>query len=87
MVCPNYLHRQFISQTRVGHLGLTAADIMRTTPKFWALQLDPILSMDGGAATLIIIHLNLCTGTFARRAIGRPDLQHTLNLLLNFELM
>ncbi|KJA24756.1 hypothetical protein HYPSUDRAFT_1074286 [Hypholoma sublateritium FD-334 SS-4] len=66
---------------------LTADDIMHTTPAYWALQLDPILTMDGAAATLMTIHLNLCTGTLARRAVGRPDLQFVLDKLLNFEII
>ena len=60
---------------------------MNTTPKFWELQLDPILPMDGAVASLISLHLNLCAGTLARRAVGRPDLQYLLNKLLNFEIM
>ncbi|KAF9478470.1 hypothetical protein BDN70DRAFT_808726 [Pholiota conissans] len=65
---------------------LTADDIVNTTPKFWELQMDPILPMDGAAASLLSLHLNLCAGTIARYAAVRPDMTSTLNRLLNFEL-
>ncbi|KAF9478467.1 acyl-CoA dehydrogenase NM domain-like protein [Pholiota conissans] len=65
---------------------LTADDIVNTTPKFWELQRDPIIPMDGAAGTLLSIHLNLCIGTFARYAVSRPDMTSALNRLLNFEL-
>lgn len=64
---------------------LTAEDIVKTTPRYWQLQMDPILPMDGAATSLLIIHLNLCIGTLAKYAAGRPDLRGILKNLLNFE--
>ncbi|KAF8962441.1 acyl-CoA dehydrogenase NM domain-like protein [Flammula alnicola] len=65
---------------------LTAEDILNGTPKFWELQSDPILPMDGAAASLLSLHYNLCAGTFARYATGRPDVAATLQRLLKFQL-
>lgn len=49
--------------------------------------MDPILPMDGAAASLLSLHLNLCAGTLARYAPVRPDITGTLKRLLNFELL
>ena len=43
--------------------------------------------MDAAAATLLIIHYNLCCGTIAKFATERPDVSQLLDKLLKFEAM
>lgn len=66
---------------------LTVDDILNTTQKFWEFNADPILLMDGATASLLVLHINLCSGTLVNRTVGRPDIQHTLKKLLNFEML
>ncbi|KAJ7634349.1 acyl-CoA dehydrogenase/oxidase [Roridomyces roridus] len=63
--------------------SLTADDILTVSPKYWEHLRDPIHVMDGAAATLLTIHLNLCIGTIAMFPEGKEDL---LERLLAFEL-
>ncbi|KAJ3493149.1 hypothetical protein NLJ89_g11084 [Agrocybe chaxingu] len=67
--------------------GITAKDLLKFSPKFWQLHTDPISTMDGAAATLCTIQLNLCAGTLARVSIQHPspEVIDTLNKVLTFE--
>ncbi|KAJ7611296.1 acyl-CoA dehydrogenase NM domain-like protein [Roridomyces roridus] len=63
--------------------ALSAQDILTVSPKYWEYLRDPIHVMDGAAATLLTIHLNLCIGTIAMFPEGKEQL---LKRLLAFEL-
>ncbi|TFY70717.1 hypothetical protein EVG20_g2294 [Dentipellis fragilis] len=65
--------------------NLTADDILNVTPRYWEFHTDPILSQDISVGTLLTIHYNLCSGTIALFASGRPDLERTLQQLLSYE--
>jgi acyl-CoA oxidase len=64
---------------------LTPEDVLFLTPKFWQTHLDPIITMDGAATTLMSIQLNLAAGTLAPFALERPELLPLLEKILNFE--
>ncbi|TFY83070.1 hypothetical protein EWM64_g940 [Hericium alpestre] len=65
--------------------NLTAEDIINVSPRYWEFHTDPILSQDISVATLLTIHYNLCSGTIAMFAAGRPELRRVLQQLLSFE--
>lgn len=52
--------------------------------KYWQFHTDPILVMDGAVGTLLTIHCNLCIGTLAMFAKGRPDIQEIIDDLLSY---
>ncbi|TFK56913.1 acyl-CoA dehydrogenase NM domain-like protein [Heliocybe sulcata] len=64
--------------------NLTAEDILTLSNKYWAFHSDPVLVLDGSVGTLLTIHYNLCCGTLAMFAIGRPDLRRLLDDLLSY---
>ncbi len=66
-------------------VDLSAEDVLTLSPKYWKFHTDPALCMDGGAATLLTIHFNLCIGTLAMHYRKRPDLKPILQQLLSFE--
>ncbi|GJC91050.1 putative peroxisomal acyl-coenzyme A oxidase 1.2 [Colletotrichum liriopes] len=66
-------------------LGLTTRDILRLSPKFWDFHFDMISARDMTAFIVATIHLNLCIGTVASYAEGRPDLQNILDDLHSFK--
>lgn len=53
--------------------------------KFWSFHTDPIWAMDGAAATLGTIQINLCGGTIAKYVNQQPYLEATLQGILRFE--
>lgn len=55
--------------------ALTVEDVLKLSPKFWQLHIDPITCLDGAATTLLTIHYNLCLGTLAPYAKTRRDLR------------
>lgn len=65
--------------------GLTANDITHLSAKFWQLHTDPICGIDGAAAILTMIQLNLCAGTIAPHATRNLAAAETLERILSFE--
>ena len=63
---------------------MTIEDVLSLTPKFWQLHNDPIVLLDGGAITLLVIQYNLCAGTIARYIGRRPELIPLVEDLLNY---
>ncbi|KGO62870.1 Acyl-CoA dehydrogenase/oxidase [Penicillium expansum] len=66
--------------------GLTLKDVLYITPKFWKLHREPLLTLDGGAFTLLSIQCNLFVGTLAPFALKRPELQPILQSALDFDI-
>jgi hypothetical protein len=66
--------------------GLTRADVLTLSPKFWLLHTDPIWSVDGAAGTLCTLQLNCCAGTLCMFASGRSDLDSVIQQVLDFEI-
>ncbi|TLD38016.1 acyl-CoA dehydrogenase NM domain-like protein [Venturia nashicola] len=64
--------------------GMTIQDIVSLSPKFWNFNLDPSITRDIAAFTILTIHWNLCMGTIAAHASKRPDLQEILRELEQF---
>ncbi|KAJ7573747.1 acyl-CoA dehydrogenase NM domain-like protein [Mycena floridula] len=62
---------------------LSADDVLHVSSKYWEFQTDPVTLMDGGTATLLAIHYNLCIGTIAMFSTGK---EHILEQLLSFKL-
>ncbi|TQV95615.1 hypothetical protein V2A60_000799 [Cordyceps javanica] len=67
------------------HIGMTVQDIVTLSPKFWDYHRNFIGTADSAVVTILTIHWNLCIGTIASYAAGRPDLEPVLNELQNFE--
>ncbi|TFK50231.1 acyl-CoA dehydrogenase NM domain-like protein [Heliocybe sulcata] len=65
---------------------LTAEDVLTLSSKYWEFHSDPVLMMDGSVATLLTIHYNLCCGTLAMFASGRPEIRGLLEDLLSYRL-
>ncbi|EKM60026.1 uncharacterized protein PHACADRAFT_115441 [Phanerochaete carnosa HHB-10118-sp] len=59
-------------------------DVLTLSPKFWQLHQDPLATLDGGAATLVTIQVNLTAGTIARHAVHRPELVPLVDDLLSY---
>lgn len=65
--------------------GLTADDVLHMTPKFWELHTDNLVTLDGGAFTLLTIQYNLAGGTLAPFAEKRPELRPLMNRIMKFD--
>ncbi|CAI7626727.1 unnamed protein product [Penicillium glandicola] len=65
--------------------GLTLKDVLYVIPKFWKLHREPLISLNGGAFTLLSIQCNLFVGTLAPFALKRPELQPILQSALDFD--
>jgi alkylation response protein AidB-like acyl-CoA dehydrogenase len=61
---------------------LTTEDVLKMTPKFWSMHLDPNIALDYGLFTIIAAQINLTVGTLSRYANSRPDLVPLVNALL-----
>ncbi|KAJ5796931.1 uncharacterized protein N7518_005471 [Penicillium psychrosexuale] len=66
--------------------GLTLKDVLYLTPKFWKLHREPLITLDGGAFTLLSIQCNLFVGTLAPFALERPELHRILQSALDFDI-
>nr|GAT53699.1 predicted protein [Mycena chlorophos] len=66
--------------------NFTTEDIRTLSPKFWAMHTDPIWAIDGSAAVLCTLQLNLVAGTLAMFSRKRPDVQAVLDRMLTFEI-
>ncbi|EIN13055.1 hypothetical protein PUNSTDRAFT_131278 [Punctularia strigosozonata HHB-11173 SS5] len=77
----SYLRAAAIAQ----HHDLDIQDILTSSPKFWPLHKDPILSIDPAAAILLTIQYNLCLGTLSRYVPSRSDLRPMAESLLKYE--
>lgn len=60
-------------------------DILTLSPKFWELHIDPIMCIDGAAATLLTLQYNCCAGTLANFIKTQPDVSDVLKKVLNFD--
>ena len=68
--------------------GISLHDILHLTQKFLDIHVDPIVSLDGGASTLLTIQYNLAAGTLARFATTtRPELVSLVEDLLQWNVM
>ena len=74
----------FVADRLFSLAGLTIDDVLTLSPKFWEIHQDPIAIVDGGAATLVTIQVNLTSGTIARQAVHRPELVPLVDDLLNY---
>ena len=70
--------------TRMLVIDLKPHDISTGSRKFWDLWVDPIITIDGAASTLLLIQTNLAAGTLAPFAEKRPELQILLDDILSF---
>ncbi|KAJ5951126.1 uncharacterized protein N7479_009539 [Penicillium vulpinum] len=66
--------------------GMTAADILQCTPRFWEFYLDLIGAFDCATYTLVTIQMNLAAGTLAPFAEKQPQYRKLLDQILNFEI-
>ncbi|KAF4770683.1 hypothetical protein HAV15_013028 [Penicillium sp. str.  len=66
--------------------GMTTADILRCTPRFWEFHLDPIGAADVATFTLMTIQINLAAGTLAPFAENQLQYRKLLDQMLKFEI-
>ncbi|KAJ7121250.1 acyl-CoA oxidase [Mycena crocata] len=64
---------------------LTVDDILTCSEKFWNSTLDPINTVDGAAAALWTIHVNLACGSLTQYAADSPEMQEWCRKILAFE--
>ncbi|KAH9023645.1 hypothetical protein EDB84DRAFT_1564663 [Lactarius hengduanensis] len=67
--------------------NLTADDVLKMTPKFWEMHLDPIVALDYGLFTIIAAQINLTVGTLSRFLPTLRDLVPLVKSLLKGETM
>ncbi|KAJ7045944.1 acyl-CoA dehydrogenase NM domain-like protein [Mycena alexandri] len=65
---------------------MTIEDILTCSEKFWDSTLHPINTIDGAAAALWTIHVNLACGTLTQYAGDRPEIRELCRKILAFEL-
>jgi hypothetical protein len=65
---------------------LTVEDILTCSEKFWNATLHPINVIDGAAAALWTIHVNLACGTLTQYAGSRPEIRELCRQILAFEM-
>ena len=63
-------------------IDLTADDVLKMTPKFWEMHLDPNIALDYGLFTILAAQINLTVGTLSRYLTSRPDLAPLVDALL-----
>ena len=68
-------------------LDLTLDTIQDLTDEWWAVQLDPLFTMDPAACTIVWIQLNLVAGTLAMYSHNRPDIRPLINKILSFDVL
>ncbi|KAJ7130599.1 acyl-CoA oxidase [Mycena epipterygia] len=66
-------------------LNLTVDDVLTCTENFWNSTLDPINLVDGAAAALWTIHVNLACGTLSQYASSRTEIHQLCQKILAFE--
>ncbi|KAJ7347090.1 acyl-CoA dehydrogenase NM domain-like protein [Mycena albidolilacea] len=66
--------------------NLTVEDILTCSEKFWNATLHPINVIDGAAAALWTIHVNLACGTLTQYAGSRPEIRELCRQILAFEM-
>ncbi|EGO22911.1 hypothetical protein SERLADRAFT_450631 [Serpula lacrymans var. lacrymans S7.9] len=66
---------------------LTASDVLHCSPKFWALQADPIMATDIACYTILAAHVGLTIGTIAKFAESRDDLKSLIEKLLRLDIV
>ncbi|KAI0735596.1 acyl-CoA oxidase [Earliella scabrosa] len=80
--------RIHVSHERAKAIGLryalTIEDVLRPSKKFWDIYVDYTTTLDGGAAALLSIQLNLMAGTLAPFTEKRPELRPLLDDVLTF---
>ncbi|KAJ7693432.1 acyl-CoA dehydrogenase/oxidase [Mycena rosella] len=64
---------------------LSIDDVLTCSENFWNSTLHPINTVDGAAAALWTIHVNLACGTITQYAASRPELQDLCRQILAFE--
>ncbi|KAH8999690.1 hypothetical protein EDB86DRAFT_3075757 [Lactarius hatsudake] len=79
----SYQRAQLVLRT----YNLTVDDVLKMTPKFWELHLDPIVALDYGLFTIIAAQINLTVGTLSRFLPTRRDLVPLVKSLLKGETM
>lgn len=68
------------------HADLSLEDITKLSTRFWNLHLNPIISADGAATTLITIQYNLVLGTILDHIGDRTDLDQLLQDMLQYRI-
>lgn len=80
----SYLRAEAIAKAH----ALSDMDILTLSPKFWRMHTDPICTVDGAAATLLTIQLNLAAGTLAPFAMGaRKDLYPLYDDIIKYRVL
>lgn len=67
--------------------ALSSEAIHHLTDEWWAVQLDPIFTVDTGSCTLLSIQYNLVAGTLCKYLDQRPDLRPLLDKVLKFDVL
>ncbi|KAF7336121.1 Acyl-CoA dehydrogenase NM domain-like protein [Mycena venus] len=62
-------------------------DIENTTAPFWEMHVDPIMLIDGGAATFATIQVNLAAGTLSMYLKTQPYLRQQIQQILRFDVL
>lgn len=78
--------RNFRRAQHADCLDLTVEDILTCSEKFWNATLHPINVIDGAAAALWTIHVNLACGTLTQYAGSRPEIRELCRKILAFEM-
>ncbi|KAI0270443.1 hypothetical protein BC834DRAFT_922464 [Gloeopeniophorella convolvens] len=78
-----YQRAQLILRT----YNLTADDVLKMTPKFWEMHLDPNIALDYGLFTIVAAQINLTVGTLSRFLPTRPDLEPLVDGLLKGDII
>ncbi|KAH9014503.1 acyl-CoA oxidase [Lactarius pseudohatsudake] len=79
----SYQRAQLVLRT----YNLTAGDVLKMTPKFWEMHLDPTVALDYGLFTILSAQINLTVGTLSRFLPTRRDLVPLVKSLLKGETM
>jgi hypothetical protein len=66
---------------------ISVRDVQNCTPKFWALNAEPLFARDFAAFTIVAAHLNLAVGTLVRYLPERPDLKPIIQAMLKLDII
>jgi hypothetical protein len=81
------LEVNFHGYTNINHAAFRVEDIQTTSAIFWEMHVDPIMLMDGGAATFATIQVNLAAGTLSMYLDAQPYLRPQIEEILRFDVL
>ncbi|TFY64942.1 hypothetical protein EVG20_g5770 [Dentipellis fragilis] len=81
------VQRAETSSVHTVSVAFTVEDVAKLSPTFWDFHSDPIAPLDGAAATLAAIQVNLVAGTLSCYAEDNPSLLSLIGKLLVYEIM